>query len=110
MSFDTDNAAQLLKAIAHPIRLSILQELSSGAKCVMDLQELVTDTQPSVSKHLQVLRDIQVVGFHKDGKSRCYYITQPSLVKHLLKLLATEHKIKFRSPKAVYREVLCVYD
>ncbi len=103
---DLGEAASLLKALAHPTRLAILQELSHGAKCVTDIQDLVDDAQASVSKHLMVLRSLQTVDFHKNGKLRCYYITKPSLVKALIKLLSTEHKVTLRSAKAVRKEGL----
>ena len=103
---DLGEAASLLKALAHPTRLAILQELSHGAKCVTDIQDLVDDAQASVSKHLMILRGMQAVDFHKNGKLRCYYITKPSLVKALIKMLSTEHKVVLRSPKSVRKEGL----
>jgi ArsR family transcriptional regulator len=101
-----EESAELLRALAHPVRLAILQELSLGAKCVTDIQDLVDGAQASVSKHLMALREIGVVDFHKDGKLRCYYITRPSLVKALVKMLAAPHPVILRTPQSVRREGL----
>lgn len=103
---DLGQAADLLKALAHPVRLAILQELFLGAKCVTDIQDLVDDAQASVSKHLMAMRSLQVVDFHKDGKLRCYYITRPTLVKALVRMLASDHKVVKRTQKSVRAEGL----
>lgn len=101
-----EQSADLLRALAHPTRLAILEELAQGAKCVTDIRDLVDDAQSSVSKHLILLRSLEIVDFHKDGKLRCYYITKPTLVKALLKILSKEHKVVLRSPQSVRREGL----
>jgi ArsR family transcriptional regulator len=105
-TIDFEQSAELLRALAHPIRLAILEELAQGAKCVTDIQDLVDDAQASVSKHLMLLRQLEIVDSHKDGKLRCYYITKPTLVKALMRILSTEHKVVLRSPKSVRREGL----
>ncbi len=105
-TINLEQSAELLRALAHPTRLAILEELAKGAKCVTDIRDLVDDAQASVSKHLMLLRRMEIVASHKDGKLRCYYITKPTLVKALLKILTTEHKVIHRSPKSVRREGL----
>ena len=48
--------AELLKAISHPDRLRILEELTQGVKCVSDIEEFLKINQSNVSQHLSLLR------------------------------------------------------
>ena len=68
-----DRASQMLKAIAHPIRLSILDILESGGKyCVSEIHEALNIEQAVASQHLKILKDKDVIDSEKDGK-HCYY-------------------------------------
>ena len=96
--------AELLRTLAHPTRMAILEELAQGAKCVTDIRDLLDISQPNVSQHLTALRREQVVDFHENGKLRCYYITRPKLVNGLLRLLSGEYPVVTRSAESVRRE------
>lgn len=80
--------AELLKSIAHPTRLQIVEELLKGTKCVTDIQEILPASQSNISQHLTVLRHAGVVSFAQEGSQRCYYISRPKLVSAVLDLLA----------------------
>ncbi len=96
--------AELLRVLAHPTRLAILQELSRGAKCVTDIRQLLDVPQTNTSQHLQALRQARIVDFHEDGNLRCYYITRPKLVSSLLRLLSGEYPVVLRPAEAIRRE------
>ncbi len=96
--------AELLRQLAHPIRLQILEELASGAKCVTDIQDLLEIPQPNVSQHLLVLRRNRIVDFYEDGQLRCYYLLRPSLVEELLHFLSAEYPVVERDRESVRRE------
>jgi len=96
--------AQLMRLISHPVRLLILETLSNGSRCVKDLNSMVDIEQPNFSQHMAVLRKAKLVGSHKSGALRCYYIMRPSLVKQLIRLLSKEHEIKVRSRDSVVKE------
>lgn len=64
--------ARVLKALAHPTRLYIIDELSRGERCVRELTELIGDDVSTVSKHLSVLRNVRIVRDEKRG-SEVYY-------------------------------------
>lgn len=83
--------ARLLRIVAHPTRLLILDELAHGMKCVNDIQELVETPQPNVSQHLAVLKESDLVLCHKDGVSRCYHLAKPGLVKDLFAVLGRDY-------------------
>lgn len=85
------NHARLLRIVAHPTRLLILDELAHGMKCVNDIQELVDVPQPNVSQHLAVLKRSGLVVCHKDGISRCYHLAKPGLVRDLFTVLGRDY-------------------
>ena len=95
--------ARLLRVIAHPVRLMILEGLCEGPLCVTDLNGLVAIPQPQVSQHMAALRKSQVVACHVNGPLRCYYITRPTLVKKLIQLLTADHPVRERDRNDVVR-------
>jgi len=95
--------ARLLGVLAHPTRLMILGELLKGVRCVNDITELLAARQPNVSQHLMLLREHGLVGVHRDGTRRCYYLTKPTLVAGLADLLASDHPATAPGREAVLR-------
>ena len=69
-----DARARIIKAIAHPTRLFIVDELSRGERCVCELTEMIGSDMSTVSKHLSLLRTAGIVQHDKRG-SQVYYIT-----------------------------------
>lgn len=64
--------AELLKAMAHPLRLSMLASLVDEPRCVHELVELTAATQPLVSQHLRVLRGADLVRSERRGREVVY--------------------------------------
>ncbi len=96
--------AELLKAFSHPTRLAILIELSTGPKCVTDMEELLPARQANISQHLAVLRFTKLVDYAQDGILRCYYLCRPKLVRDLLTLLGRDEKFVTRTPEQIKRD------
>lgn len=71
--------ANLLRAIAHPMRLQILQTLSQEPACVCDLMLIINRRQPYVSQQLMVLRDAGLVVSAREGVSMFYRLAHPEL-------------------------------
>ncbi len=69
--------ATMLKAIAHPTRLFILDELSGGKRCVCELTEMIGADVSTVSKHLAVLKGAGIVRDEKEGLKVYYSIAIP---------------------------------
>lgn len=69
---DIQQAAQAIKAIAHPLRLKILCVLGSQEISVQDIVEQVGTSQSNISQHLAILRDKGVLETRKDA-NRVYY-------------------------------------
>ena len=68
-------------ALAEPHRRQILDLLCSGERSVGDLVELLTLSQPGVSKHLKVLREAGLVAVRSHGKQRLYALCPQPLVE-----------------------------
>jgi len=70
-----------LEALAHPIRLQLLDVLlrHEGRVCVCDLQAAVPVKQPTVSHHLRLLRESGLVTSEKDGLWAYYRVRREAL-------------------------------
>jgi DNA-binding transcriptional ArsR family regulator len=77
--------AQFFRALAHPIRIKILEILVRGGRTVQELQEALTLGQPIVSQQLAVLRNQSIVTTRKEGMSVRYTLRDP-LVGQLLEV------------------------
>ena len=89
---------ELLKIIAHPLRIRILEELSKGVKCVSDLEEFLSIRQPNVSQHLSLLRHYGVIDYYMDGRLRCYFLRDP-IIPALLNILKKDYKETLPRPE-----------
>jgi ArsR family transcriptional regulator len=81
---------ELLKVIAHPVRIRILEELVKGVKCVSDFEEFLALRQPNISQHLSLLRHYGIIDYYIDGRLRCYFLVNP-LIPDLLQLLKKDY-------------------
>lgn len=75
--------AALFQALAHEIRVRLLEELRSGERSVGDLQERLGLRGPNVSQHLAILRNHGVVITRRDGSSVLYSVIDPRVYQLL---------------------------
>ena len=66
-------------AVAEPRRRQILDALAGGERRVNDLVGVLDISQPQVSKHLKVLREVGLVQVREDGRERIYRLDGRSL-------------------------------
>ncbi len=66
-------------AVAEPRRRQILDLLARGELPVNDLVELLGLAQPQVSKHLRVLREVDLVHVRDEGRQRMYRLNAEPL-------------------------------
>ena len=64
--------ATIMKALAHPTRLFILDRLNQQEHCVCELQELICADMSTVSKHLSVLRNAGIISSRKHNNQVFY--------------------------------------
>ena len=68
-----EKAAHMLKAIAHPMRISILNHLEAGKRMtVTEIHEALNIEQSTASHHLGILRDKDVLIAKREGKNTFY--------------------------------------
>ncbi len=72
--------ARVIKAMAHPSRLFILDELSRGERCVCELRDMIGADISTVSKHLSVLKDAGIVEDEKRGLQVFYRLRVPCIL------------------------------
>jgi len=77
-----EKAANMLKAIAHPMRIAILNYLEDGKKLtVTEIHELLKIEQSTTSHHLGILKDKGVLASKRDGKNTFYFLKHEDLSK-----------------------------
>lgn len=69
-----------MKALAHPTRLFILEELAGGERCVHELARLAGADVSTVSKHLSVLRGARIISDDKRGLNVYYTLRTPRVL------------------------------
>jgi DNA-binding transcriptional ArsR family regulator len=89
--------AKVLRALAHPVRLQILNALASQPACVGELKAMSGRRQSYVSQQLTILRAAGLVRCEKRGQQACYRLTWPEVAKlltevHLASVRRSEQK------------------
>ncbi len=96
-----DARARVIKAMAHPTRLFIIEELEKEERCVCDLTEQIGADVSTVSKHLSVLKQAGIVSDDKRGNQVFYRLRVPCIlnffgcVESVLESNAREHAALF---------------
>jgi len=73
--------AQIIKALAHPSRLMIIDALAKQEMCVCDLQGIVGSDISTVSKHLSVMKNAGIVKDRKAGQQVFYSLRVPCIMQ-----------------------------
>ncbi len=72
--------AKVIKAMAHPTRLFIVDELSRKERCVCELTAMIGDDMSTVSKHLSLLKESWIVEDEKRGAQVYYSLRVPCVM------------------------------
>jgi len=75
--------ADFFRALAHPLRIRILEFLSGGDRTVQELQQLLAVEQPVVSQQLSILRSKRIVTAQKLGTAVHYSLSDPLITRLL---------------------------
>lgn len=78
-----EELAKILKALAHPSRIFVVEELAKGERCVCELVEMIGDDFSTVSKHLALLKNAGLVASEKRGNN-VYYSLRIKCLDQLL--------------------------
>jgi len=75
--------ARVIKALAHPSRLIMIDELAKGEKCVCELQRAVGADITTVSKHLSLMKKAGIVEDRREGVWIYYRLKAPCILRVL---------------------------
>ncbi len=76
--------SEILKAIASPVRLCILNRLSESEEMrVSDMQECIEASQSAISQHVRKLKDLGIVSLRKEGTSS-FYSLKDEMVRQIV--------------------------
>jgi len=77
---EVERAANMIKAISHPMRLAILGYLGEGNKMsVTEIHSLLKIEQSTASHHLGILKDKGILASVRNGKNTLYYLKRKNL-------------------------------
>ena len=84
---DHDKISQILKALAHPLRLKMVDMLIDDECCVTDVTNALGVSQSTSSQHLGILKNAGIVYPKKYGTKTCYIVSNKVTEKiiHFLK-------------------------
>jgi DNA-binding transcriptional ArsR family regulator len=98
-----EKQAEIAKAIAHPLRIAIVNFLKDGEQCVCDIAEYVGSERSNVSRHLSVMVNAGLLEYRKEGLKVIYKLKTPcildffSCVSRVLKQQAKENEKLLKS-------------
>ncbi len=73
----------IIKSLAHPARLLVVQTLAEGERCVCELTELIGYDMSTVSKHLTLLRNAGIIEDEKRSNKVFYKLKTPCVLNFL---------------------------
>jgi ArsR family transcriptional regulator len=73
--------ADIMKALAHPIRFLIVDALSRGDLCVNELNKLADVDQSTLSRHLAQLKKVGIVSERKEGTKVIHHLACPCILQ-----------------------------
>jgi ArsR family transcriptional regulator len=83
----SEQARALLKALADPLRLQVIEALGGGERCVCDLTADLGLAQSKLSFHLKVLKEAGLLADRQEGRW-IYYSLRPEAIEQLRSWLA----------------------
>jgi ArsR family transcriptional regulator len=79
----SEGRAAILKALAHPSRIFIVETLSEKPYCVCELTAMIGADTSTVSKHLSILKNAGIITDKKQGTAVYYSLETPCLLRLL---------------------------
>jgi DNA-binding transcriptional ArsR family regulator len=98
-----DARARIVKALAHPTRLFLVDELAKGKRCVCELTEMVGADISTVSKHLSLLKAAGIVVDEKRGTQVFYSLRVGCVLRFFDCIEAVMHSIAKEGREALAR-------
>ena len=81
--------AEILKVMGHPERLEILKLLMKEEMCIKELCKKLEFTQPKVSQHIGIMKEVRIITYRKEGTKAIYRLNN-NLATSILKAVFKE--------------------
>ena len=75
-----EKQAEVAQALAHPLRIAIIDFLKGGSQCVCDIAEHIGSERSNVSRHLSVMVNAGLLEYHKKGLKVIYKLKCPCIL------------------------------
>lgn len=75
-----EKRAEMLKAMAHPVRIKIIEALAQGEKCVCELQKLSKFKMSTISRHLLQMKNAKIIAGRRDKNQIFYKLLVPCVL------------------------------
>lgn len=80
--------AEVLKALAQPTRLKILELLRNGERCICEIVPAINGEQSNISKHISLMQKSHLITTRKDGVKVMVNVKDPRVFEILDKVSA----------------------
>jgi len=75
-----ERQAEIAKAIAHPLRIAVVNFLKDGEQCVCDIAKHIDSERSNVSRHLSVMANAGLLEYRKEGLKVIYKLKTPCIL------------------------------
>ena len=96
--------AELLKALAQPTRLKILEFLRHGERCICEIIPAVNGEQSNVSRHISLMQKSRLVTTRKDGVKVMVKVTDPEIF-NILDRVGRVLKVQFEEQERLFARI-----
>jgi ArsR family transcriptional regulator len=76
-----EKQAEVINAMAHPVRIAIIDFLKDGPQCVCDIAAHISSERSNVSRHLSVMVNAGILEYHKKGLKVIYKLKCPCILE-----------------------------
>jgi DNA-binding transcriptional ArsR family regulator len=76
-----EKQAEVISAMAHPVRIAIIDFLKDGPQCVCDIAKHIGFERSNVSRHLSVMVSASILEYRKDGLKVIYKLRCPCILE-----------------------------
>ena len=96
INVSNEEVADIYKALGHVDRLTMVLALNEGPMCVCELKAEIGSSMPTISRHLGILREKNIIKAYKKGNKQYYYISMKCILDHIscIKKRVNDDKLK----------------
>ena len=96
--------AEILKALAQPTRLKILELLRHGERCICEIIPAIDGEQSNVSRHISLMQKSRLVTTRKDGVKVMVKVTDPEIF-NILDRVSRVLKVQFEEQERLFARI-----